>query len=121
MPGCARESRKDEIEIASAPDELLKAAARRARGTGWNAYEAALDTALDAIKGYAPDALVVSLGVDTFEDDPISAFKLESRHYPLMGERIAALGLPTVLVQEGGYAVAEIGTNVVGVLGAFAD
>ena len=41
------------------------------------------------------------------------------RHYPLIGRRLAGLGLPTVLVQEGGYAVAEIGTNVAGVLGAF--
>jgi acetoin utilization deacetylase AcuC-like enzyme len=90
-------------------------------GTHWEAYGAALDVALDAISRYAPEALVVSLGVDTFAADPISAFKLESRHYPLIGERIAALGLPTVLVQEGGYAVAEIGTNVAGVLGAFAD
>jgi acetoin utilization deacetylase AcuC-like enzyme len=90
-------------------------------GTAWDAYAAALDAALAAIRGYGPEALVVSLGVDTFASDPISAFKLESRHYPLIGERIAALGLPTVLVQEGGYAVAEIGTNVTGVLGAFAD
>jgi acetoin utilization deacetylase AcuC-like enzyme len=90
-------------------------------GTGWDAYAAALDTALAAIRRYAPEALVVSLGVDTFAADPISSFKLESRHYPLLGERIAALGLPTVLVQEGGYAVAEIGTNVAGVLGAFGD
>ncbi len=90
-------------------------------GTGWDTYGAALDTALAAIRRFAPAALVVSLGVDTFTADPISAFKLESRHYPLIGECIAALGLPTVLVQEGGYAVAEIGTNVVGVLGAFAD
>ena len=53
--------------------------------------------------------------------DPISAFKLQGCDYPRMGERIAALGLPTVLVQEGGYAVAEIGANVTGVLEAFAD
>ncbi len=88
-------------------------------GTGWDGYRAALGTALDAIRRYAPEALVVSLGVDTFGSDPISAFKLEGSHYPLIGERIAALGLPTVLVQEGGYAVAEIGMNVTGVLGAF--
>jgi acetoin utilization deacetylase AcuC-like enzyme len=89
-------------------------------GTGWDGYRAALDMAMAAIRRHAPDALVVSLGVDTFAGDPISAFKLESRHYPLIGERIAALGLPTVLVQEGGYAVAEIGGNVAGVLAAFA-
>ena len=89
-------------------------------GTGWEAYAEALDIGLEAVRRYAPESLVVSLGVDTFAADPISAFKLEGRHYPLLGERLASLGLPTVLVQEGGYAVAEIGANVVGVLGAFA-
>lgn len=88
-------------------------------GTGWDAYQGALGTALDAVSRFAPDAIVVSLGVDTFAADPISAFKLETRHYPMLGELIADLGLPSVLVQEGGYAVAEIGENVAGVLGAF--
>ena len=88
-------------------------------GTGWDAYAAALGIAIDAIAWYDPAALVVSLGVDTFTSDPISAFKLEGHHYPLMGGLLAQLGLPTVLVQEGGYAVAEIGETVAGVLGAF--
>jgi acetoin utilization deacetylase AcuC-like enzyme len=88
-------------------------------GTGWDAYREAFGTALDAVTRYAPDAVVVSLGVDTFAGDPISSFKLESRHYPRIGERLAALGVPAVLVQEGGYAVAEIGDNVAGVLAAF--
>lgn len=88
-------------------------------GSGWEAYRAALDAALAAIRAYDPEALVVSLGVDTFVSDPISSFKLEGRHYPLIGALLAGLGLPTVVVQEGGYAVAEIGANVAGVLGAF--
>jgi acetoin utilization deacetylase AcuC-like enzyme len=90
-------------------------------GTGWDGYCAALCTALDAIRQYVPDALVVSLGVDTFAGDPISAFKLEGEHYPRIGGLLAGLALPTVIVQEGGYAVAEIGANVAGVLGAFAS
>ena len=89
-------------------------------GSGWPAYREALDTGLEAIRRYGPDALVVSLGVDTFEGDPISAFKLTAANYPELGARMAALGLPTVIVQEGGYAVAEIGENVAGVVGAFA-
>jgi acetoin utilization deacetylase AcuC-like enzyme len=89
-------------------------------GTGWPEYGAALDVALEAIARYAPDALVVSLGVDTFEGDPISAFRLRGSDYPRMGACLARPGLPTVLVQEGGYAVSEIGANVAGVLGAFA-
>jgi acetoin utilization deacetylase AcuC-like enzyme len=88
-------------------------------GTGWTDYCAALDVAFAAIARYAPDALVVSLGVDTFESDPISAFKLTGPDYRQLGTRLAAPGLRTVLVQEGGYAVAEIGANVAAVLGAF--
>jgi acetoin utilization deacetylase AcuC-like enzyme len=89
------------------------------RGTGWKEYGAALGAALDAIGTFSPDALVVSLGVDTYEGDPISAFKLAQEHYPLIGQRLAGLKLPTVFVQEGGYAVDEIGTNVAGVLEGF--
>ena len=64
---------------------------------------------------------MVSLGVDTFEKDPISKFKLKTEDYPKIGARIAALGLPTLFVMEGGYAVEEIGVNAVGVLQGFAD
>lgn len=89
------------------------------RGTDWNGWSDALDTALSAITGFGADALVVSLGVDIYEGDPISAFTLGQQCFPEIGARLAGAGLPTVLVQEGGYAVKEIGTNVAGVLGAF--
>ena len=88
-------------------------------GTVWKEYSTALDAALDSIATFSPDALVVSLGVDTYEGDPISAFKLAQEHYPLIGQRLAGLKVPTVFVQEGGYAVDEIGTNVAGVLEGF--
>jgi acetoin utilization deacetylase AcuC-like enzyme len=64
---------------------------------------------------------VVSLGVDTFEGDPISGFKLKSDDYLRMGEDLARAGLPTVFVFEGGYAVAEVGVNAVNVLEGFAQ
>ena len=68
---------------------------------------------------YAPDALVVSLGVDTFEKEPMSAFLLKSDDYLRMGDNIGRLGLPTLFVMEGGYALDDIGTNVVNVLTGF--
>ena len=89
------------------------------RGTGWDTYAAALEGAMAGLRAFAPDALVVSLGVDAFEHDPISSFRLSSAHFADIGHRIAAAGWPTVLVQEGGYAVEDIGTNVVAVLSAF--
>jgi acetoin utilization deacetylase AcuC-like enzyme len=79
----------------------------------------ALEDACSRIASYRADALVVSLGVDTFAGDPISKFKLEAPEYRRLGERLARLGLPAVFVLEGGYAVAEIGENVAQVLGSF--
>ena len=87
-----------------------------ARGTQWGEWSEALESACARLQAFKPDVLVVSLGVDTFKDDPISAFKLESEHYLRIGERIAKLGLPTVYVMEGGYAIDAIGVNVTNVL-----
>jgi acetoin utilization deacetylase AcuC-like enzyme len=80
---------------------------------------AALETACIKLASYGPDALVVSLGVDTFAGDPLSRFALQSADFLRIGERIAHLGMPTVFVLEGGYAVGEIGINVVNVLEGF--
>jgi acetoin utilization deacetylase AcuC-like enzyme len=88
-------------------------------GTGWDRWAQALADALARIRGFGAEALVVSLGVDTFKDDPISQFRLESAEYLRLGAAIASLGLPTLFVMEGGYAVEAIGVNAVGVLRGF--
>jgi acetoin utilization deacetylase AcuC-like enzyme len=89
------------------------------RGTAWPSYAEALTAAIARILSYGPDAVVVSLGVDTYKGDPISHFKLEHEDYPVMGAMIKSLGKPTLFVMEGGYAVAEIGINAVNVLTGF--
>ncbi|MDQ6433370.1 histone deacetylase family protein [Mesorhizobium sp. LHD-90] len=88
-------------------------------GTAWAEWSASLEDACAKLAAYRPDIVVVSLGVDTFEKDPISQFKLKTEDYPKIGKRIAKLGLPTLFVMEGGYAVEEIGVNAVGVLTGF--
>lgn len=90
-----------------------------APGTVFGEWQAALVQGLAAVRQFAPDALVISLGVDTFEQDPISFFKLASDDYLQVGEAIAQLDRPTVFVMEGGYAVDEIGINTVNVLEGF--
>ncbi|MEZ4833102.1 MAG: histone deacetylase family protein [Caldilineaceae bacterium] len=84
-------------------------------------YLAVLGEALDAVRRFTPDALVVSAGFDTFGGDPLGQFKLTTDAYREMGRRFAVLGLPTVLVQEGGYAVHALGENVVNLLQGFAE
>ena len=90
------------------------------RGTAYPEWSDALEVALAAIGRFGAQALVVSLGVDTFAGDPISGFALQSDDYLRMGERLSGVGLPTVLVFEGGYAVDAVGVNAVNVLQSFA-
>ncbi|MEJ8574875.1 histone deacetylase family protein [Microbaculum marinum] len=88
-------------------------------GTGFEAWGQALSDACNEISYFGPDVVVVSLGVDTFEKDPISQFKLKSPDFLEIGRRIASLKRPTVFLMEGGYAVEEIGVNAVNVLTGF--
>ena len=88
-------------------------------GTGFASWQQALLRALAEVRRHGAEALVVPLGVDTFEGDPISRFTLRSGDFVQMGRMLASAGLPTVFVMEGGYAVAQLGVNVVNVLDGF--
>jgi acetoin utilization deacetylase AcuC-like enzyme len=85
-------------------------------GTDWSAYSRTLAHAFDAVGAFGPDVVVISLGLDTFERDPISAFKLKSADYLRMGEAIARFGKPTLFVFEGGYDLHSLAENTVNVL-----
>lgn len=89
------------------------------KGTEWSEYKKALENALERINEYGADFLIISLGVDTFKDDPISHFCLESEDYFEMGKIISQLKKPTLFVMEGGYMVDEIGINAVNTLLGF--
>jgi acetoin utilization deacetylase AcuC-like enzyme len=89
------------------------------RGADWARYLPALIQALDWIDKAAPELLIVSYGADTYAGDPISHFRLATSDYPKMARRIASLGLPTLIVMEGGYALDALGANVAAFLGGF--
>ncbi len=89
------------------------------RGTGFANWRSTLDRALDAVNAFKADALVVPMGLDTFEGDPISGFTLKSDDYFALGEALASAGLPTAFTFEGGYAVDAVGTNAVNLLEGF--
>lgn len=90
-----------------------------APGTSVAEWMQRLEQALAAIKTQECELLIVSLGVDIFEGDPISAFTFKSEDFIALGQRLAEVGLPTIFLMEGGYAVDEIGVNVVNVLQGF--
>lgn len=77
----------------------------------------AIADSLADVARFAPEILFISLGFDTFKDDPLAAFGVTTPGFRTMGEMIARAGLPTVLVQEGGYAVDALAAN----LGSFLD
>jgi|TARA_B110000238_G_C16140747_1_gene446117 acetoin utilization deacetylase AcuC-like enzyme len=87
--------------------------------TGWADYRRALEICLEKLASYDPDVLVVSLGVDTYENDPISHFKLQSEDFSDMGRLIESAKIPTLFVFEGGYGVESLGLNTVNVLDSF--
>ena len=88
-------------------------------GTKFKSWRKKLDICLEKINQFGTKALIVSLGVDTFEKDPISFFKLKSDDYIEIGKLISNLRIPTLFVMEGGYDIEELGINVVNVLQAF--
>ncbi len=89
-------------------------------GTDDAHYLAALDEALDLIRGFDPNHLVVSVGMDVHEKDALGRFKLTTDGIHAIGEHISQLGLPTAIILEGGYNNADLGNNVVSFLSPFA-
>jgi acetoin utilization deacetylase AcuC-like enzyme len=88
---------------------------------GMDQYGGALDRALHRISRYKPDAVIVALGVDAWKDDPTSQLNISTDDFRTIGARIARLGLPTLFVMEGGYALDGIGGNVCATLTGYLD
>ncbi len=74
-----------------------------------DAFVAALEHAAEVIDGFGPDTVVVSLGLDTYEHDPICDFSLTPDGFERSGALVADLGRPLVILQEGGYATDQLG------------
>ena len=87
------------------------------KGTDDAAYLATLNKALELIREFEPTYLVVSAGMDIYAADPLGTIKVTTDGIGEIGKRIASLGLPTVVVMEGGYANEMLGTNVLRFLG----
>ena len=86
------------------------------RGTGVDDYLRALDTGLERIADFGADVIVVALGLDAHEDDPLKGLAITTPGFARIGAAIAATGLPLVLVQEGGYLSDALGDNLTAVL-----
>jgi acetoin utilization deacetylase AcuC-like enzyme len=90
-------------------------------GTGDDAYLDALAEAMALVTAFEPATLVVSAGFDTFAGDPLGAFQVTTGGFRRIGAALAAAGRPTLLVQEGGYAMDALGANAVALLEGFEE
>jgi acetoin utilization deacetylase AcuC-like enzyme len=89
-------------------------------GTADEGWLDALDAGLAAIRAFGAEALVLSLGFDASESEPLGYLRVTSDGFARAAERIAALRLPAAIIQEGGYNTATIGTLLQGFLTAYA-
>ena len=89
------------------------------QGTDDTTYLEALAQALAEVIRFAPRWLVVSAGFDTVPGDPEGGFRITTAGLAAIGQQIAALDLPTVIVQEGGYRLGRLGNDAVAFLRAF--
>jgi acetoin utilization deacetylase AcuC-like enzyme len=74
-------------------------------------YRRELERALARIRKFEPQFLVLALGLDTARGDPTGSFRLMTRDFRENGRMIGGLGLPTLVVQEGGYRTQTLGAN----------
>ncbi len=80
-----------------------------APGAGDGPWLTAVAELTGAVRAHGSAALVVSLGVDAASDDPESPLRVTAEGYAEAGRNLAALRLPTVVVQEGGYHLESLG------------
>lgn len=90
------------------------------RDTGDDGFMTALATAIDAITAWGADSLVLALGLDAYEGDPFAGLGVTTAGFARIGQAVADMGLPTVIIQEGGYLCSALGENLQAVLGRFA-
>jgi acetoin utilization deacetylase AcuC-like enzyme len=96
-------------ELGGGPGEGFNRNFPLAIGSGDAVWLAALASGLETISSFRPDALVVSLGFDASEHEPLNALSVTEDGFARAGERIGGMELPTVIVQEGGYNVSLLG------------
>lgn len=92
-----------------------------ADGTTGEAYLGALGTALEEVSAFGPATLVISLGLDVAASDPVGTFRLHDRHLAEAGRLLSGLGVPAVVVQEGGYDVPRLDGQISAFLTGLSD
>lgn len=83
-----------------------------ARKSDDSSFLEALSAGLRRVEAFSPDAIVIALGLDAYEQDPFGGLSVSTPGFARIGEAIAKLGRPAVIVQEGGYLCDALGDNL---------
>ena len=106
-------------EIGAGPGRGTNLNIPLSQGSGDTVFLEALERALTAIGDWKPDALIVALGLDASEQDPLAFLSVTTDGFGRIGERLGQVGMPILLVQEGGYISDILGKNLETVLASF--
>jgi len=89
------------------------------RGSGDDVFIKALAVGLERVRAFGADVVIIALGLDAFEGDPFAGLSVTTSGFARIAAACAGLGLPTIIVQEGGYLCPELGDNLKNFLGGF--
>lgn len=90
-----------------------------ARGTGDAGFLITLAQGIEKVHAWGADTVVLALGLDAYEGDPFAGLAVTTPGFASIGRAVAAMGLPVVIVQEGGYLCDQLGDNLEAVLRAW--
>lgn len=90
-----------------------------AHGSGDDVYLGAIRTGLERIRLFGTDLLVISLGLDAQENDPLGVLKITTEGFRRAGAIISNSGTDSLIIQEGGYLCEELGANLAAFLDGF--
>jgi acetoin utilization deacetylase AcuC-like enzyme len=90
-------------------------------GTDEGLWLATIDDCLNRVSAFEPEVLIIALGLDAYEHDPLGAFRVTTTGFGVAGGKIGAVDLPVLLVHEGGYMTDALGDNLQEFLSAFME
>ncbi|HET7411274.1 MAG TPA: histone deacetylase family protein [Pararhizobium sp.] len=91
------------------------------RGSGDGPFMEALASGIGQVRAFSAEALVIALGLDAFEGDPFGGLSVSTPGFAKIGAALGRLGLPTVIIQEGGYVCDGLGDNLTSFMNGFGN
>jgi acetoin utilization deacetylase AcuC-like enzyme len=83
------------------------------------AWLKAIEAGMARVAAFAPGAVVLALGLDAHERDPLRGLSVSTAGFEAAGKLLAGLPAPVALMQEGGYLSDDLPMNIAAFMGGF--